>query len=51
MDMLSSIIFKNYLKEKVFVKDVVDMFLILLIKIDVGVVIYNWDVKLWIKFG
>lgn len=51
MDMSSSITSKNYPKEKAFVKNVADTFSISPTKTDVGVVTYNRDAKLWIKFG
>ena len=51
MDMSSSITSKNYPKEKDFVKNVADTFSISPTQTDVGVVTYNRDAKLWIRFG
>ena len=49
--MSSSITVKNYQKERDFVKNVADTFSISEGKTEVGVVIYNNEASLWIRFG
>ena len=51
MDMSSSITVKNYQKERDFVKNVADAFLISPGKTQAGVVAYNSEASLWISFG
>lgn len=51
MDMFSSVREKNFKIERDFVKNVVDVFFIVFGKIEVGVVVYNNEVSLWVSFG
>lgn len=51
MDMSSSITAKNYQKERDFVKNVADAFSISPGKTEAGVVAYNSEASLWIRFG
>lgn len=51
MGMSSSITVKNYEKQRNFVKNVADTFSISMGKTETGVVTYNEEASLWIRFG
>ena len=51
MGMSSSITVKNYEKQQNFVKNVADTFSISMGKTETGVVTYNEEASLWIRFG
>lgn len=51
MGMSSSITVKNYEKQRNFVKNVADTFSVSMGKTEAGVVTYNEEASLWIRFG
>lgn len=51
MDMSSSITVKNYEKQRNFIKNVADTFSVSMGKTEAGVVTYNEEASLWIRFG